>query len=247
MSSPVAMPCSSCGADEVGGRFCRRCGAPNVQPPATPVSSGAPLGTRPRSFLRSSLVCAGALAVAVAFLAGFHIAGSSDDAPSEGAVAGSVTPAPTDVTAPPASPTTPATPPYRPPATPPYRPPTTERTVPTEVYDAGDSPGGHWIAQLASVPFEEGRSSLDRMLASVRTAVPGAVVLVSDNYASLRPGYWVVYEAGPFRDGLTAIRYCDARGRTTRNSCMGRFLSHDAADITELCFRRDDGTYTDPC
>ena len=111
----------------------------------------------PRSFLRSSLVCAGVLVAAVAFLAGFHIAGSSDDAPSEGVVAGHVTSPP------------------------------------------------------------------------------------------LRSGYWVVYEAGPFRDGLTALRYCDARGRTDRNSCMGRLLSLNAADITELCFRRDDGTYSNAC
>ena len=189
----------------------------------------------PRSFLRSSLVCAGVLLAALAFLAGFHIAGSSDYAPSEGAVAGRVMPDTTSEAAP------------MTPATPPATQPTTPVTVPIEVYDPGDSPGGQWIAQLASVPFEEGRSSRDEMLASVRTTVPDALVLVSDNYASLRPGYWVVYEAGPFHDGRTALRYCDARGRTDRNSCIGRLLSHNAADITELCFRRDDGTYTDAC
>ncbi len=100
---------------------------------------------------------------------------------------------------------------------------------------AGPAGGGRWIAQLHSEPVSAGTAARDRRLARVRATVPEARVLRSDDYASLRPGYWVVYAPGPFTDGRAALDYCARHGRTTANTCVGRYLSREASDATLLC------------
>jgi eukaryotic-like serine/threonine-protein kinase len=95
---------------------------------------------------------------------------------------------------------------------------------------------GVWIAQLASVPVSAGFAKLQRELAQVRAEIPGAQYLVSSDYASLNPGYWVIYYLGSFSDGTQAIEYCAAHGRTSTTQCVGRFLSHDLRDKTYICF-----------
>ena len=67
-------------------------------------------------------------------------------------------------------------------------------------------------------------------------SVPEAVFVRSDTYASLRPGYWVIYAPGPFADGRAAVTFCGERGLTTPNTCMGRYLSTSAADFADQCF-----------
>ncbi|MEV5136119.1 serine/threonine-protein kinase, partial [Streptomyces syringium] len=52
-------------------------------------------------------------------------------------------------------------------------------------------PAGTWIAQLHSEPVSTGTATRDRRLATVRESIPEAVMLRSDDYASLNPGYWV--------------------------------------------------------
>ncbi|GAA1508461.1 hypothetical protein GCM10009730_10600 [Streptomyces albidochromogenes] len=94
---------------------------------------------------------------------------------------------------------------------------------------------GSWVAQLHSEPLTTGRAALERRLATVRQQVPQATVLRSDDFASLRPGYWVIHAAGPFADGHAALSFCAARGRTTPDQCLGRWISDDAADRTYLC------------
>ena len=94
---------------------------------------------------------------------------------------------------------------------------------------------GTWIAQLGSVPVSAGTAALQSGLAQVRTQVPGAQYLTSDNYASLRPGYWVIYYDGSFNNGTEAIAYCAAHGLTTANQCVGRLLSANPADIVYTC------------
>ncbi|HEY6789350.1 MAG TPA: protein kinase [Trebonia sp.] len=94
---------------------------------------------------------------------------------------------------------------------------------------------GTWIAQLGSVPVSAGSSALQSELAQVRAQVPGAQYLTSDDYASLRPGYWVIYYDGSFANGTEAVAYCAADGRTTSNQCVGRLLSSNPADITYIC------------
>ena len=40
----------------------------------------------------------------------------------------------------------------------------------------------------------------------------------------------------PFANGKEALAYCAAHGRDNGDKCIGRFLSHDAADIIYMCF-----------
>ncbi len=94
---------------------------------------------------------------------------------------------------------------------------------------------GEWIAQLASVPVSAGPAKLQTELSQVRAEIPGAQYLISSDYASLNPGYWVIYYLGSFSDGTQAIEYCAAHGRTSTNQCVGRFLSHDLRDKTYIC------------
>jgi hypothetical protein len=95
---------------------------------------------------------------------------------------------------------------------------------------------GVWIAQLASVPVSAGFAELQKELGQVRAEIPGAKYLVSSDYASLNPGYWVVYYLGSFSDGTQAIEYCATHGRTSTTQCVGRFLSHALRDKTYICF-----------
>ncbi|MGW7083123.1 protein kinase domain-containing protein [Streptomyces sp. NPDC054871] len=94
---------------------------------------------------------------------------------------------------------------------------------------------GSWIAQLFSEPVGSGTDARDRRLAAVREDVPEAQYLRSDDYASLRPGFWVIYAPGPFADGRAALRFCEERGRTTDKDCAGRYLSSSDADFGVMC------------
>lgn len=94
---------------------------------------------------------------------------------------------------------------------------------------------GVWIAQLASVPVSAGSADLQKDLNQIRAELPGAQYLVSSDYASLKPGYWVIYYQDSFSDGTQAIQYCAAHGRTSANQCVGRFLSHNPQDKTYIC------------
>ena len=98
------------------------------------------------------------------------------------------------------------------------------------------APDNTWIAQLASVPVSDGTGRLDTVLASVQLQVPQAQILQSSQYASLNPGFWVVYYAASFANGTQALAYCAAHGRTTRNQCIGRYLSHNIADYHYQCY-----------
>jgi serine/threonine-protein kinase len=103
---------------------------------------------------------------------------------------------------------------------------------------------GMWIAQLASVPASAGLGQLQQELAQVQTEIPGAQYLDSSDYASLNPGFWVVYYAGSFSDGNQALLYCAAHGRATKNECVGRFLSNNTADKSYICFPPADSQAT---
>ena len=95
--------------------------------------------------------------------------------------------------------------------------------------------GGRWIAQLHSEPVSAGAANRDRRLAVLRQSVPETAVLRSDDHASLRPGYWVFYAPGPFTDGHAALTFCAERGRTSPNTCIGRYVSTDATDSALQC------------
>lgn len=103
-----------------------------------------------------------------------------------------------------------------------------------------------WVAQLASVPITAGSPQLQNVLSAVRSEIPGADYLDSSDFASLRSGYWMVYYAGSFQNGNDALEYCAAHGRTSRNQCVGRFLSHNKSDVTYICFPPA-GSQTEGC
>lgn len=115
------------------------------------------------------------------------------------------------------------------------RSPLGQATGATAATDAQSPASGGWIAQLASVPVSAGPAELQKELDQVRAQVPGAGYLLSSDYASLNPGYWVVYYQGSFSDGTQAVGYCAAHGRTSKNQCVGRFLSHSLPDKTYIC------------
>ncbi|MEL3949394.1 MULTISPECIES: hypothetical protein [Streptomyces] len=110
--------------------------------------------------------------------------------------------------------------------------------APHGVLSQSDPLNARWIAQLASVAHQEGEKSARRTLAEIRRSVPYAQLLDSGDFASLRPGYWVVYEPGPYPDGTRALRFCESVGRTAPDDCVGRYLSHDRRDRSLVCLPR---------
>ncbi|MFJ4468540.1 serine/threonine-protein kinase [Streptomyces sp. NPDC089424] len=136
-----------------------------------------------------------------------------------------------------ASSTAPADPTPSPsPSTPtPSESPTPSQPEPPAPSPSAPAEAGRWIAQLYSEPVSTGTAARDQRLARVRESVPEAVFVRSDDYASLRPGYWVIYAPGPFADGRAALTFCAERGRTTPNDCMGRYLSTSPADYALQC------------
>jgi serine/threonine-protein kinase len=103
------------------------------------------------------------------------------------------------------------------------------------------APDNTWIAQLAAVPFAAGTAGLNARLADIRSQVPRAQVASSTDYASLTPGYWMIYYDGSFSDGTQALSYCASVGRTTVHECFGTFLSHNAADQQVRCYPGSSG------
>lgn len=108
---------------------------------------------------------------------------------------------------------------------------------------------GTWIAQLESVAYADGEAVLDRVLSNVQATVPSASVLQSDDYPTMRPGYWVVYDAGSYSSGMDILNFCESRGIQMPDHCIGRLLLFDTAeDVNAIrCFRQPSGSLTDGC
>ena len=130
----------------------------------------------------------------------------------------------------------------RPPApTTPAPSPTVTRSVPAPVapsggrHDGTPEPTGGWIAVLASIPAATAAHDVEVVRGDyqVRTRVP-VYTLRSDDFASLRPGYWVLYH-GPTRTSAEALEVCAYLGLTDGSSCAGRYLSQDTADRALIC------------
>jgi hypothetical protein len=64
---------------------------------------------------------------------------------------------------------------------------------------------------------------------------PGGVLLFTDGYPSLTPGYWSVV-IGPYASGADAVARCRADGLTDRNSCFGAYLSNNPADRDQRAY-----------
>ena len=201
---------------------------PDTPRPTTPHLH--PDGTTGRSRSRTSIVVA-VIAVALAVTAATAFAlmlGDTTDDEARGSTS------PTPVTQPtrqtpeqnqPSQKPTPASTPT----------PTPSKSKQTTRPPAAPNEGDRWIAQLYSEPVSAGTAARDQRLAKIRQSVPGAVYVRSDNFASLRPGFWVIYAPGPFANGRAALNFCRDRGRTSANTCMGRYLSKNAADFALQC------------
>ncbi len=84
-----------------------------------------------------------------------------------------------------------------------------------------------WIMALASLETPE---QADRYLAELEGIDDGRILL-SDDWPSLRPGFWVVY-AGPFATGEEVLARCRELGRDIPNDCVGRVLTRNPDDRT---------------
>ncbi|MFC5800430.1 serine/threonine-protein kinase [Streptomyces formicae] len=197
--------------------------------PTAPQPAGAPERQRNRT-----AVVVAVIAVAVAVTAAVALAVSlSDQGKNTAGGSGGVPGGGVGSTAP-ATPT--ATPTPSPTPTPTPSPtPTVTVTASVTASVSPPPPSGRWIAQLFSEPVGSGAATRDQRLAKVRETVPEAEYLRSDTYASLRPGYWVIYAPGPFDDGRAALAFCADRGMTAANDCFGRYLSADPDDFALQC------------
>lgn len=103
---------------------------------------------------------------------------------------------------------------------------TTTTTTAVEAGHTGSVPqlsssfGGGWVAQLTSVPQRSGVDRLEEAWDALRTDVSDAVVAVSDEWSTLRPGYWVFVHAGPFGSSQQASDFCERVDR----ECIPREL-----------------------
>ena len=111
----------------------------------------------------------------------------------------------------------------------------------------GEDAANTWIAQLASLPADTPEAEVERQRARIGTETGLATsVLNSSDFASLTPGYWVVYHAGGFPDGYAALDACRTHGRSGEDTCVGRYLSHFGQHATLVC-RFSDGPAARGC
>ncbi|MGW1494351.1 serine/threonine-protein kinase [Streptomyces sp. NPDC002402] len=113
--------------------------------------------------------------------------------------------------------------------------PSTTHPSPTPTPSEPPTASGKWIAQLFTEPVASGTGVRGQRLKKIRQSIPQAVVLRTDDFASLRPGFWVIYAPGPFTDGRAALNFCAQHGRTSPKDCLGRYLSTSSADYDLQC------------
>ncbi|WP_189707214.1 protein kinase domain-containing protein [Streptomyces phaeofaciens] len=205
--------------------------APHVPAPPTRPDTQLPglPHRRHRPALTAALAALAAAVVTAVLVLTLHP--FDGDKPVEGA--GGSTPS---TSATPVTPAHSSTPKQSPSPTPTPTPGEPSSSAPSTATSSAPPAGnGGWIAQLYSEPVSSGTAARDRRLAGIRSSVPEALVLRSDDYASLRGGYWVIYAPGPFTDGRAALTFCAERGRTTANSCIGRYLSTSSDDFALQC------------
>lgn len=226
--------CPSCGTDvREGARFCPGCGvtvaspapattpwaagkaaAPGAAkqpmfvaapaPPPPPVAGPPPPGPRVAPIALAAGVVVALLVIGV----GAFLLAGEDPAQNETATQGAGPNSDGDATDP-TSRSTAAT--------------TSPRTPPQTAADPSAPRGmsGTWIAVLISYRTQE------EAQAYLPQAPPGSQVLRTDDYSSLRAGYWIVYHDGGFRSGREAADFCLSVGRTTPQECFARFLTTD--------------------
>jgi hypothetical protein len=97
-----------------------------------------------------------------------------------------------------------------------------------------------WVAILGSLPDatspEQLRGTVDALQNRLGVSVQSAR---SGDYASLAPGYRVLFYDGGFRDGHGPLQFCSEHGISSDDECAGRFLSHNHADYGLNCHFSD--------
>lgn len=95
-----------------------------------------------------------------------------------------------------------------------------------------------WVPQLASYQAADelgnggdDQSTVMAQLADLQSRF-GALLLLSNDYASNYPNYWVVVAPDTFDSSDGALGWCDSNG-LDRDHCYARFITHDGS-ITEL-------------
>jgi hypothetical protein len=83
---------------------------------------------------------------------------------------------------------------------------------------------GDWIAILASVPTVDGGAVAEQRLADLRVVAPDAMLLLSDEYAWLNPGYWVVYVPG-LASNADVLAFCTSRGLSVPAQCYAKLVA----------------------
>ncbi|MGP4045608.1 serine/threonine-protein kinase [Streptomyces sp. 2A115] len=187
-----------------------------------------PRNSRPMAVVVTIAVVAVAVAVTTATALVLTLRASPDDDTKAGGDRGGP---PTGASS------APATAPAQTPTSTPSASAPTPTASPSKATNPAPAPGGQgrWIAQLFSEPVGSGTAARDKRLGTIRQSVPEAVYVRSDDFASLRPGFWVIYAPGPFANGRAALAFCGERGLTTPTTCIGRYLSTTASDYGLQC------------
>ena len=100
---------------------------------------------------------------------------------------------------------------------------------------------------LESIPVSDGTARRDADLQQIQRAIPEAQWLLSNDYGSLAPNYWVLYVDGSFSDGAEAFTFCLAHGRSAESQCIGRYLSGSPADHRLQCYWPRAGSPSSVC
>lgn len=104
----------------------------------------------------------------------------------------------------------------------------------TDLVEQSDSGGidfgDQWIAQVQANAIDSSEEQVRRSFDALAADLPDLRVALSDDYASLTPGFIVFFVADGFADSDEALAFCRASGRPTGDLCFARYLSDDPAD-----------------
>ncbi len=97
-----------------------------------------------------------------------------------------------------------------------------------------------WVAIFGSLPDSMSPAQLQGTIDALQNRLGVSIQSArSGDYASLSPGYRVLYYDGGFSDGHGPLEFCSEHGISSDDDCAGRFLSHRRADYVLNCHFSD--------